>query len=267
MRSSTPTPQLWEGQQEQVAQGCVHLDFEYLQRQRIDNVSKQPVPIFGQAYGNNSFPFFFFFKLSFVYCAHCILSFADNHLSQGLSSLQLHQIFIHIGKILLSLLFYRLNCPSSLSLFLYPITESSLWPFAGLFPTYAYLLYWEFQSWTQYSVCSSQCWVEGICSLHLLVLVYFILKFNHMMLLGHNAVLCSTWCSPGTPDPFLLSCFLACHLPACIDSGGCSSPAGDLSFAFVGLNEIPIGQFLQTVETFVQASVLFPVTLFMLHSP
>ena len=101
-----------------------------------------------------------------------------------------HQVFIHIDKIPLSLLFSRLSCPSSLSLSSCERCSSALifvalhWTCSGKSMS---LLYWGAQHWTQHTSCVSPVLSRGA---------------------GSPPSTCwprSAWCSPGGWWPSLPS--------------------------------------------------------------
>jgi len=108
-------------------------------------------------------------------CAHCLLCFQWAPLRRVWLRLLYspHQVFMHTGKIPLSLLFSRLNSPSTLSFCLYVrcskpsvILMALSWPCPNMSMS---LLYWGAQSWTQYSRClTSAEWRGRITSLDLL---------------------------------------------------------------------------------------------------
>ena len=56
MRSSSSTPQLKQGQLEQVASDRVQLDFEYLKGWRLHNHSGQPLPVVGHPHSKKVLP-------------------------------------------------------------------------------------------------------------------------------------------------------------------------------------------------------------------
>ena len=85
--------------------------FEYLQGRTFHNLSGKPRPVFDRFHSKKRF----FLSLNTIHyvsiCAYCLLSFHWAALGLSPSSLLSHQVFRHIDKVILSLLFSGLNSP------------------------------------------------------------------------------------------------------------------------------------------------------------
>jgi len=108
-----------QGQLQQVDQDGVQLTFEYLQGWRLHNLSGQSVPLLSLPCSKKVFSCvqIEFLFIPFVLIASCFLS--GHHWEESLCLIFIppsHQVFMHVGKIPWSLLFSRVNSPSSLSL-------------------------------------------------------------------------------------------------------------------------------------------------------
>lgn len=96
---------------EHIAQDCIHMAFEYLQQWRLHSFPWQPVPVLCHPQSKNMF-------LDVQKEPLCLLPLVlgTRSRSLSLSSYSYHQVLAHIAKIPLSLLFSKLNSPSSLDL-------------------------------------------------------------------------------------------------------------------------------------------------------
>jgi len=117
-RASGPTSLIKQGHHlELVVQDPVQLAFDYLQGWRLHDFSGQPVPVLGHLHSEKVFPDVQKEPPVFGLCPlPLILLLGTTVKSLSSSSLHSPSIFVYTAEILLSLLFSRLNSPSSLSL-------------------------------------------------------------------------------------------------------------------------------------------------------
>uniref|UniRef100_A0A8B9QH24 Glycoprotein endo-alpha-1,2-mannosidase n=2 Tax=Apteryx owenii TaxID=8824 RepID=A0A8B9QH24_APTOW len=146
-----------QGQLEQAAQDHVQLGFKYLQGCGLHSLSRKPVSMFSYPCSKEVFLMFKWNFLCFSLCPlPLILSLGTTEKSLAPSSLDppIRYLYLLI-RISLSLLFSRLNRPSSLSFFSYKQCSSPLIVFVALCWTCSSrsvsVLYWGAQNWTQYS--------------------------------------------------------------------------------------------------------------------
>lgn len=100
-----------KGQLKQAAQGHVQSGFECFLEWTLHNQSGQLVPVFNHPHGER----YFHINIFIQHCiwAHCLLSFHSTLLRGVCVLYHSHQVFMHTGKIPLSLLFFRMNRPNS----------------------------------------------------------------------------------------------------------------------------------------------------------
>lgn len=120
------------GQPRQVSQDLIQVGSEHLQGWKLYSPSVRPVPVFHHPRTRKDF-FSFVSGTYFCLCSlPLVLSLDSTDASLAPSSLlPFIKVFIHFGKIPLSLLFSRLNSLSSIGFSFYGICsnpKSSLWP-------------------------------------------------------------------------------------------------------------------------------------------
>jgi len=141
-----------------------------------------------------------------------------------------HQIFIHMFKLPLSLLLYRLKSPISPSLLIQEIFKS-LTNLHGPAKDLALVCpswHWGFQDCTQHHKCCPQIAEkqDRIPSLDLLT------KLGRLLALfskRHVVESYSAGCPPGRPGPALLSCFPVSQPLVCTGEWGYSFPGAELA--------------------------------------